>query len=111
LQIFNKLFFDKHKIRIFLGFVNLILEIHLIIQRNARPAMTKTIAISAIVLVAVVMGMSAMAPALAVGPPAEPPAGQLPEITCDELEEALAELDVPEDVKNNIRDLANCPVP
>jgi len=62
-----KLFFAKHKIRIFLDFVNLILEIHLIIHRNARPSMTKTIAITAIILgVATIMVFSSIAPVLVV---------------------------------------------
>ena len=46
--------------------------------------MNRAIAISAIALVAVIMGMSALAPAMAV-PPGDPPA-DVPEDACDALE-------------------------
>jgi hypothetical protein len=46
--------------------------------------MNRAIAISAIALVAVMMGMSALAPAMAV-PPEDPPA-DVPEDACDALE-------------------------
>ena len=46
--------------------------------------MNRAIAISAIALVAVMMGMSAIAPAMAV-PPEDPPA-DVPEDACDALE-------------------------
>jgi len=46
--------------------------------------MNRAIAISAIALVAVIMGMSALAPAMAV-PPEDPPA-DVPEDACDALD-------------------------
>jgi len=62
---------------------------------------------SAIVLVAVIMGMSAFAPALADRtPPAHPPGDEeVPTVDeCAEIEDS----DLPQDVKDRLLDLAGC---
>ena len=54
--------------------------------------------------------MTAMAPAFAAGPPADPlNQGNTPEFTCEELEERLAASNASGVTKNKIRDLAGCP--
>jgi len=78
----------------------------------------RVLTISAIVLVAVVMGMSAMAPAFAPGPPVVPPVtpdpGGTPDVNCEDLEALLAILlarDVitPQEAEDILTE-AGCPV-
>ena len=69
----------------------------------------RALVISAIVLVAVVMGMSAMAPAFAGGPPSDPRAGENPpEIDCEELEALLEASNASDKAKDKIRERAGC---
>ena len=69
----------------------------------------RVLVISAIVLVAVIMGMSSVAPAIAPGPPADPPEGDLPEVDCDDLEDTIA--NASDRAKAKIRELSGCPTP
>jgi len=68
--------------------------------------MNKTLAITAIVLIAVIMGMSALAPASATTPPAHPP-GDEEVPTVDECEE-IRNSNLPDREKDRLLELAGC---
>lgn len=68
-----------------------------------------TTTITAFTMFAVIMGMSAIAPAFAVSPPADPSAGDnVPEISCEDLEDFLVEEGVDEEAIQRILELAGC---
>ena len=69
--------------------------------------MNKTLALTAFVMFAVAMGMSAMAPAMAVSPPAEGPgAGHVPSV--DVCEKIAALEGISEAERANLLEKAGC---